>query len=63
MRNPCSKKKPLTRADYSVDEYVTRIQKLISRHTIRMVDGRMNWLVTVPGKGKIEMVRVKYEEF
>ena len=47
------------RIDYCIDDYALRIQQLLSRHTIRMMDGRVTWLVTVPGKGNVDMRQVE----
>jgi hypothetical protein len=61
MRNPFAKKQTPTRVDHEVNEYAQRIQNLVTRHLIRMVDGKITWIVTVPGKGNVDMRPVKYE--
>jgi hypothetical protein len=55
MRNPFSQREPVTKIDYTFLQYAMRIQRLVSRHTIRLVDGKTWWIVTVPQSGDVQM--------
>jgi hypothetical protein len=61
MRNPFSTKDPVTKIAYTELDYAMRIQKLMSRHLIRMVNGDVRWIVTVPEKGNVQMIPTKME--
>lgn len=56
MRNPFSSKDPIARMRYKVDDWAMRIQNLLSRHLIQLVDDGTAWLVTIPGSGDVEIV-------
>jgi hypothetical protein len=59
MRNPFSSKDSTVPLGYSIIEWATRIQSLMSRHLVRMVDGDSVWLVTIPSFGDVEMIFAK----
>lgn len=51
MKNPFSAKNPVTDIGYSVDEWVVRIEKLLTWHSVELLDdGR--WLCYMPPDGQ-----------
>jgi hypothetical protein len=52
-RNPFSTEDPMIQLTYSAEQWVSRIQKLLSLHTINLVSGN-RWVIFIPKDGKIE---------
>ncbi len=53
-RNPFSPKDPVIQIGYAVDEWVMRIQKLLTWHLVHLVDGG-KWFVTIPSEGAVHV--------
>jgi hypothetical protein len=54
VRNPYSTKHPVINVKYTVQEWVSRIQKLLSLHFVQIATGDV-WLARVPGEGPIQV--------
>lgn len=54
MRNPFSTKDPTTNIGYSVDEWVARIERLITWHSVQLLDGT-RWTAHVPAEGDVRL--------
>jgi hypothetical protein len=52
-RNPFSPEAPVVQTSYSVEQWVSRIQKLLTIHVISLVDGD-RWVIVIPAEGKIQ---------
>jgi hypothetical protein len=52
-RNPFSFEDPVIQLGYSAEQWVSRIQKLLSIHTISLVSGN-RWVIFIPKEGKIQ---------
>lgn len=52
IRNPYSTKPPAINVKYSVQEWVSRFQKLLSIHVVQLVNGDA-WLTEIPGTGPV----------
>jgi hypothetical protein len=52
-RNPFTTEEPVIQIGYSVGEWVSRIQKLLSIHVITLVSGN-RWVIYIPREGKIQ---------
>lgn len=55
MRNPFSTKQPDIQREYPVEEWVSRIQKLVEWHVVHLVN-RTKWIAKVPHRGDVEFV-------
>lgn len=51
-RNPFTKEDPNIPLRYSVTDWVSRIEKLLSSHLVGLLDGNL-WIVTIPSRGAI----------
>ena len=49
IRNPFQQGDPTIRIGYSVDQWVGRIQRLLSWHLMHMTDGGV-WVVKIPAE-------------
>ena len=52
-RNPFSTEDPVIQIGYSVEQWISRIQKLLSVHVIALVSGD-RWVIVIPTEGKIQ---------
>lgn len=52
-RNPFTTKDPVIQLGYSVKQWVSRIQRLLAFHLVRLVDEKI-WMVQVPAQGKVQ---------
>jgi len=52
-RNPFSTEDLVIQLGYSAEQWVSRIQKLLSIHTISLVSGN-RWVIVIPKEGKIQ---------
>ena len=52
-RNPYKEGDPTIQAKYTVQEWVSRIQKLLALHRVQLLNGDM-WIVNIPQTGKVE---------
>jgi hypothetical protein len=52
-RNPYDGSDPTIQAKYTVAEWVTRIQRLLSWHNIELID-ETRWLVNIPPEGNVQ---------
>jgi hypothetical protein len=52
-RNPFSPEDPVIQIGYSVEQWVSRIQKLLGVHVIALINGD-RWVIVIPGEGKIQ---------
>jgi hypothetical protein len=55
MRNPFSPKDPVTQIGYSVDEWVARIERLLTWHSVQLLDGS-RWMAHVPPEGDVRVL-------
>lgn len=53
-RNPFSTKDQVTDIGYSVDEWVARFQRLLSWHSVQLLDGT-RWMVQIPASGAVRV--------
>jgi hypothetical protein len=51
-RNPFDPRDPVIQLDYSVEQWVSRIQKLLAMHIVHLVDSD-NFIVAIPNEGKV----------
>jgi hypothetical protein len=56
MRNPFATKDPAINVVYPVDEWVTRIQRLLAVHIAHLLNGE-KWVVTIPDDGPVKVFR------
>jgi hypothetical protein len=54
VRNPYSTKDPVINLKYTVQEWVSRIQKLLGLHFVQLVGGDV-WLIQIPGEGPVHL--------
>ena len=54
VRNPYSTKDPIINVKHTVQEWVSRIQKLLSLHFVQIATGDV-WLARIPGEGRIQV--------
>jgi len=54
VRNPYSTKSPIINVKHTVQEWVNRIQKLLSLHFVQIATGDV-WLARIPGGGPIRV--------
>jgi hypothetical protein len=54
VRNPYSTKDPIINVKHTVQEWVSRIQKLLSLHVVRISTGDV-WLAGIPGEGPVQV--------
>jgi hypothetical protein len=52
-RNPFSTQDPVIQIGYTAEQWVSRIQKLLSQHVITLVSGDV-WVILIPSEGKIQ---------
>jgi hypothetical protein len=52
-RNPYKEGDPAIQAKYTIDEWIARIQKLLSWHRAQLLDGSI-WIVNIPGEGPVQ---------
>jgi hypothetical protein len=52
-RNPFSPEDPVVQIGYNVEQWVSRIQKLLAVHVITLVNGD-RWVIVIPAEGKIQ---------
>ena len=53
-RNPFTGKNPTINTKYSVEEWIARLQRLLSWHRVGVVSGTM-WVVHIPEKGDVQV--------
>jgi hypothetical protein len=53
-RNPFTGKAPTINTKYSVEEWIARLQRLLSWHRVGLVSGTM-WVVRIPDQGDVEV--------
>jgi hypothetical protein len=53
IRNPFKAGDPTVHIGYSVDQWVGRIQRLLSWHLLHLTDGGV-WVVTIPAEGDVQ---------
>jgi len=51
-RNPYKQGDPMIQAKYTVQEWVSRIQKLLSWHQVQLLNGDL-WVINIPSTGDI----------
>ena len=54
MRNPFSTKDPVTNIRYSVDQWVAKIERLVTWHYVQLLDGS-RWTANVPIDGDVRL--------
>jgi hypothetical protein len=54
VRNPYSTKDPTINVKHTVQEWVSRIQKLLSLHFVQIATGDV-WLARIPGEGQVQV--------
>ena len=58
VRNPYSTKGPIINVKHTVQEWVNRIQKLLSLHSVQIATGDV-WLARIPGEGSVQVCLAK----
>jgi len=53
-RNPFTAKDPTIQIKYTVEEWVSRIQRLLTWHQVRLISGDL-WVVRIPEKGEVQV--------
>jgi len=53
-RNPFTGKNPTINTKYSVEEWIARLQRLLTWHRVGLVGGTM-WVVHIPEKGDVQV--------